>query len=417
MEGLTEFRALARFHLHVGARLAMRAAAPLAGVPVVALLLQHDPSAAVRASAAWLLGPAGGPAAGLVVALAALTLAAWATPRVTAGLGGWPRHLPASGATHRRAALVAVATAQAPVVMALLILAPLAAHQAGGIAPGRLIALPLMAAAAALAVWPGKRSWRSRPFALLALLLLAQPGLASLLVTPLLVAVAERLAGPLAATVAPRRGPRSAFPTPLLIAARALGPAALVAPVLALLPVGAMTLLRLNNELAPAVAAGAARFGGGLGVVVLLASLTERLAARRPAWPWARSLPVGSARLVAEDAVLLAVPCLVPLVATAGLDPRAALTVAACLPTLALRAAGALRGSTRPRTGAATVFLGEAALLAGWVAVLPWLALLALAIAPFACRAAADRDRHQKVSRWDELHHRAVGDPLSWSAR
>jgi hypothetical protein len=300
-------------------------------------------------------------------------------------------------------------------MIALLVLSPLAAQKAGGIAAARLIVLPLMAAAAAVAAWPGERSWRSRPFALLALLLVAQPGLPSLLVALVLVAVAERLAGPLAAKAGPRRRPRSpALPTPLLIAARALGPAALVAPVLALLPLGAMTLLRLNNDLAPAVAAGAARLGGGLGVVVLLASLTERLAARRPGWPWARSLPVGSRRRVAEDAVLLAVPCLVPLVATAGLDAPA---VAACLPTLALRASGALRGSTRPRTGVASVFLGEGALLAGWVAVLPWLALLSLAVAPFAWRAAADADRRRKVSRWDELHHRTVGDPLSWSAR
>ena len=54
---------------------------------------------------------------------------------------------------------------------------------------------------------------------------------------------------------------------------------------------------------------------------------------------------------------------------------------------------------------------------AGWVAVLPWLALLALAATPLAWRAAAARDRRQKVSRWDELHHRVLGDPLSWTAR
>jgi len=70
MRFLVEFRALARFHLHVGAQLAMRAAAPLAGVPVVVVLLQQDPGAALRGAAAWLLGRSAGPGAGLAVALA-----------------------------------------------------------------------------------------------------------------------------------------------------------------------------------------------------------------------------------------------------------------------------------------------------------------------------------------------------------
>ena len=413
-----ELVALARFHLHVGARLALRASAPLAGVPVVAVLLQQDPSAALRSASAWLLGPSGGPGAGLAVGLTALALAGWAAPRVTAGLGGWPRHLPVSQATHRHAALVALATAQAPVLLAVLLLAPLAARQPGGIAPGRLLALPAIAAAAAVAAWPGRRTWRSRPLALAALLLLAQPSPVRLLVAVPLAIAAARLAGTL--KVAPRPGRRRhspALPTPALIAARALGPAAVGTLLAALLPVGAMTLLRINNDLAPAVAAGAARFGGGLGVAFLLAGLVERLAARRPVWPWSRSLPIGSMRRVAGDARLLAVACLVPLVVTACLDPVAALTVAACVPLLAFRAAGAVRSGTRPRTGAGTIVLAEAAFLTGWVAVLPWLAVPALAAAPLAARAAAARDRRQKVSRWDELHHRVIGDPLSWSAR
>ena len=31
-------------------------------------------------------------------------------------------------------------------------------------------------------------------------------------------------------------------------------------------------------------------------------------------------------------------------------------------------------------------------------------------------RSAAERERAQKVSKWLELHHLAVGDPQSWSA-
>ncbi len=418
MEDLAGFFALARFHLHVGARLAMRAAAPLAAVPVVGILVQQDPSAALRGTAAWVAGPHGGPGAGLAVAAVALTLAAWATPRVTAGLAGWPRHLPVRATTHRRAALVAVAAAQAPLAFALVSMAAFAARQPAGVGLGRLAALPLVTLAAALAAWPGERAWHSRTLALGALVALSQPRLGTLLGAALVLVAAERLAGPLRSSSASgRRSFSPAVPTPTLVAARALGPALVTAPLLGLLPVGAMTLLRVNNDLTPAVAAGAARLGGGLAVVLVIASLAEHLARRRPAWPWARSLPAGSHRRTAEDATALALPCLVPLVATAILEPVAALTVAACLPTLALRAAGAVRASGRPKTGSIGSFLAEAALLAAWVAVLPWLSLPALAVAPFAWRAAAARDRLQKVSRWEELHHRAVGDPQSWSAR
>jgi hypothetical protein len=411
------FTALARFHLHVGARLAIRAAAPLAGLPFVAVLLQQDPSGALRALAAWLLGPSGGVSAGLALAALSLALASWAAPRVTTGLGAWPRHLPVTHTVHRRAALVALATAQTPVLAGLLLLAPAAAHQAGGIVPGRLAALPVSVAAAALASWPGTHAARSRPLAWAALLLAATADLALVPLALVLVLAAERAAGPLAAHGAASRRRSSTLPLPLLLATRALGLAALGAVVASLAPVAAITFLRLNNELSPAVAAGAARLGAGIGVVVLLTALTERLAIRRPVWPWSRSLPAGAVRHVAEDALLLALPCLVPLAATAWLDPLAALAVAACLPSLALLAAGALRRSGPGQTGVAAGPPLGGALLAAWVAVLPGLALLALAAAPLAWRAAAARDRRQKVSRWDELHHRAVGDPLSWSAR
>jgi hypothetical protein len=408
---------LARFHLHVGARLAMRAAAPLAGVPVLLVLLQQDPSAVLRGAARWLLGPPRGPGAGIALVLVCLALASWAAPRVTAGLGGWARHLPVSATTHRRSALVALAVAQSPVLAALALLAPLAAREPGGLAAGRLAGLPLILAGAALAAWPGTRAWRSRPLAGLALAATTLPAVGALPLALLLLVAAERLAGPLPSHVAPPRRHESRLPLPLLVPARAVGPALLALLLVSLLPVGAMALLRSNNDLAATVASGAARFGGGMGVVLLLAGLAERLAVRRPLWPWARSLPVSAAQRVLEDAACLAVPCLVPLAATARLDLLAAVAVAACLPTLALMAAGALRADRPAGSGVATGALGAGALLAAWVAVLPWLAVPTLAAAPLALRSAAARERRLKVGLWDERHHRAVGDPLSWSAR
>jgi len=140
----------------------------------------------------------------------------------------------------------------------------------------------------------------------------------------------------------------------------------------------------------------------GLAVAVVLVAVAERLAG-----PLA---PVARPRRRSHSPIL-STPFLI---AARALGPAA---VAACLPTLTFRGAGALRGHARPGTGVPAAFVVEAGLVASWVAVVPWLAALALAAAPLAWRAAADRERRQRVSRWDELHHRAAGDPLSWDAR
>jgi hypothetical protein len=113
--------------------------------------------------------------------------------------------------------------------------------------------------------------------------------------------------------------------------------------------------------------------------------------------------------------VLLGVPAL-PLIAVAARIDAAALVALALLPLLALRTAGAVRRAPERRTGAAGEVFFEGSLLAALVALLPWTSMLALAAVPWAIRAAAERERRQKVSRWLELHHLAAGDPQSWSA-
>ena len=101
---------------------------------------------------------------------------------------------------------------------------------------------------------------------------------------------------------------------------------------------------------------------------------------------------------------------------TAWIEPVAALAVLAMVPLLAVRATGAMRRAPERRTGASGEVLGEGLLLAAAVALLPWVSLLALLGTPLAVRAAAERERRQKVSRWQEIHHLAAGDPQSWSA-
>jgi hypothetical protein len=411
---------LLRFHVRAGARLALRAAAPAVGLPIVGLILQDDPAGAAAALAAWLVAPAGAAANSLALALVAIPLSAWAMPRLAPGLSGWLRHLPATGADCRRATLGALVVSQSPLLVAWLVAAVAAAGLGRPVSPGRLAALLVTIGGAALAAWPGRYRWRSAPLGLAAIVVASSAHVGSLLVgAAVLLLAAEPLAGPLAPPRPSRaRRLRVSPHVPLLVALRALGRTSVTAPLVALLPIAAMTAFRLNNtELAPGVAAGAARLGGGLGAVVVAAGLVGRLFVRRPAWPWSRSLPWSAAVRVDADAVLVAAFCLVPVCATAAMDAAAALAVAASVPALAFRAAGALRWDADTKAGPSGRILAEGALVACWVALVPWLAVAVLAAAPLARKAAVGDDRRQKVSRWQELHHAAAGDPLSWSSR
>ncbi len=200
------------------------------------------------------------------------------------------------------------------------------------------------------------------------------------------------------------------------IAWRALRWRLLSSWVAGLLPLGAAFLFVRNNELAPQHVRLAGLLGGACGVVFAFSDLAEALGVRRPAWPWARSLPWSAAHRVRTDALLLAVHAAPLLLLTAQIDLVAALAVLTVTPWLALRAAGAVRRAPERRSGASGEVLLEGGLLAAALALLPWIAPLALAATPWAWRAAAEREREQKVSRWLELHHLAVGDPQSWSS-
>lgn len=215
------------------------------------------------------------------------------------------------------------------------------------------------------------------------------------------------LPGPRAASEPPAAAAPSGRHAPVLLPARIAWRALRWRPVrayaVALLPWLAALLFAANNQLVPLHATRAALLGGGGSCVLLLASLAGTLAARRPAWPWIRSLPWPARRRVLDDALLLGASCL-PLLALTGLAAAAAVPpLAAILPWLAVRAAGAIRWPASPvspaagRLGPSGEILMEGALLAGLAALLPWSALLPLAAVPVAVRAAAARERRLKV--------------------
>lgn len=414
---------LLRFHFAVGARLAMRLLLPLITAAFGAgMLLGTD---FLTSFSRVLFGERSSGGSAVLTAAVFLGAAAEAAPRICRGLGGWMRHLPVSGLAHRRAATLSIAIAQMPLVLGLLVLAAYASLAPAALA-ANVLKLIVTACAAALAATPVERRWRSLPPALIAAVLAGAGGWAALGAAALLLIAADLLAnllaGPLARSGAPavhlpRRAGGGLIGTSieLRIAWRALRFSVVGALALGLLPVGAAFAFTHNNALAPEHVRLAARLGAALSAVFVLAQMSEALAVRRPAWPWSRSLPWSAARRTGADALILAGHTLPLIVMAAWIHPTA-LVALAILPFLALRAAGAMRRAPERRTGAAGEVVFEGALLAALVALLPWAAVLPLAALPWTLRAAAERERRQKVSRWLELHHLAAGDPQSWSA-
>lgn len=410
--------ALLRFHLATGARIALRASVPLAAVFVVAVGLSEEPELALRRLAARVA--ADPPDAALALGLLALAvgLAGWASPRVTLGLGGWIRHLPASSAAHRRAAGVAVGLVLAPLLTLVAGLMIAGWIQGAHVQVAKLAGLPLLGLGAAYCALPNRRRVLVAACALAA----AIGGLAGSWVLVLAGVVALALADALAAgsIVHSRHDPGwRARGGPLLwtISRRAIGLKALLGALPSFVILGACALFLRNNELTREQAALGARLGGGVAVTVMLAGLADFLALRRPVWPWARTLPWTSARRVALDAAFLALATLPIFLLLAGLDAGAAVCVLGALPLLALRAASAMRREGKFATAASGAILVEGMLLSAWLAFLPWLAVLyALASLP-ALRLAARRERTLQVGRFRALHHSAAGDPLSWEGR
>ncbi|HSG39296.1 MAG TPA: hypothetical protein VLE27_06635 [Thermoanaerobaculia bacterium] len=406
---------LLRFHLAVGARLAMRVLVPTVAAAVGGgFLLGND---FLTTLSQVLFGPKSSGGSGVMIAAIFFGVAVEAAPRVCRGVAGWMRHLPVSGVAHRRAAGLAIAAAQTPILLGLLLLASFASRTVATLAED-VLGLALTALAMALAATPARRRWISSPLALGAAVAAGSGGWTLTILGAALLVAGDLAAGPLARSGPPvahaaRRSAGGLFE--FRIAWRALGWTLLGAFLLGLLPVGGAFAFVSNNTLAPEHVRLGALLGGGLAFVFLFAQISESLAVRRPAWPWSRSLPWSASRRVVSDALFLSLHA-VPLIALAVAIHPVALAALGLLPLVAARSAGAMRRAPERKTGAVGEILMEGFFLAALVALVPWTALLTLALTPWAVRAAAERERRQKVSRWLELHHLAAGDPQSWSA-
>ena len=412
---------LFRFHVAGGGRVASRNAIVTICAIIIVLGSAPDPLLWLRFLA---LGVAGsghdsGPLVGLT--LIALGLARDAVPRLTLGLGGWTRSLPATAASHRRGVVLGLPIIQLPLAASALIAVALTAlvwHVP--LSWPKLLGAPLALIAAGAAAVPAQRWFIAAPLFTVATIMAALGQWTTLAGSAALFVVADLSAGGLRF---PARRPAVAAPaapgslqmfrfTWRAVGWRLLAP--LPMPVLAL---AAAWFYSRNNELPPADTAFVARLWSVIAIALYVGAVGDMVASRRPSWPWARSLPWSSAARAVDNAIAVGAPAIPIALLAALVDVRTTVIALAVLPPLAAFASLLLHGARRrlTRVSGRTVLVGAA--FATGVAFFPWLVIFGMLATPLLLRAAAWRDRREIVTGWKELHHDAAGDSLAWSTR
>src|SRR5687768_5362330 len=384
-----------RFHWAGGARVAARNAIATVCLIIIALGSAPDPLLWLRYLALGVAadGFGSGPLIGLTLIAAAL--ARDGVPRLTLGLGGWTRSLPGTGVQHRRGVMFGLPIVQLPLAAAVVLAAVLTviAYRAPLSGP-KLLGTPLaLLAAGAMAVPAGRQYIASVGFGLSALLA-AWGTWSALAISVALAAGTDLVAGPIRF---PRH--RAAVASPAMPGSlrmyrftwRAVG-WRLVGPVpLPLFALVAAWFYTRNNELGPADTGFVARLWGVIAVALFVGAVGDIVAARRPAWPWLRSLPWSSVARAVDDAIAVGAPALGVVLATVVVDLRAAVVVLATLPPLAAFAAAALPGARRRLSRVSGRLFVVGGLLGTAVAFQPWVAPIVLAFTPLIVRYAAAR--------------------------
>ncbi len=409
---------LIRFHALGAARVAQRNGLLFIGATIVLLTAKPTSARELLAQVVLSLAARNVPAgAALFIAILAAAIAAHAVPTITTGLGGWIRSLSFSGTAHRRAVTAGLMVALLPIValelIAIVLVSTVYDHT---LSSAKILGLPLAIIAVAMCVTPSRTI--ARILGALAVWLSSLGRWDAVVAAIGALAVADAIAGPLLLTARrAQRATSSSRSISVQISLRALGWPSLASVIPALVLLGFAHLYRVNNELSVAAAASVLRGCAIIGSTFVLAALGDRLIIRRPPWPWARSLPIGSRRRVLEDALLLAVACALPLTITLLQDWRSALVVLAVLPLQIVQTAGAVRRGTGRMTRAAGEVLLTGMLTTIIVIVWPLSALLCLAILPFALAASERADRGLAGTAWSELHHSSAGDSLAVGIR
>lgn len=413
-----------RFHLASGTRLALRGAVPLAGGIVVAIGMSPDPGRTFEAIAihSTTLRFPGSPAPAVILALC-LAISFHAAGRLSPGIRGWLRHLPVSSRSHLWSFFLALAAAQAPILAAWSIAWVYGLISGIDVSLLRLASMPLIGASAAVLTLPAARRAATVLLAAPAAVLSIIPSWTGLPISAVLIAGAFLAASGIALPGRTRVRKRLDVPPaylPLLTMWRALGWRIAGAFLAGSLPLPALWLFTRNNDLTGKLLETAGRFAAGICVSLLLAYMILHLSVRRPAWPWARSLPVNCARRVRQDTCLL-LAHMAPVAAGAWLilppSPGSAAAVIALAVLLALRGARALRTRKDTPVGSTGPLLLESLFLSVCTAITPLATAAWLILIPPAYRSAVTGEREVGIFTWVERHHGQAGDSLSWSDR
>lgn len=417
----TRLIALVRFHVSGGARVASRNAIATICTIIIVLGSAPDPWLWLQflARGVAAAGYSNGPLIGLVAI--ALALALDGVPRLTLGLGGWTRSLPANAVQHRRAVMYGLPIIQLPLAVSV----GLGAILTIGVWRTPLSWPKLLGAALALVAVggvaiPSRRRFIAAPLFALASYFAALGAWRTLATAIVLFIVADLAAGGL--EFPPRR---AAVPSPnapgslrmfrftwRAVGWRVLGP--LPMPLLAL---AAAWFYSRNNELSPMDTSFVTRLWSIIAIALYVGAVGDIVASRRPSWPWIRSLPWSSAQRALDDAIAVGAPALAVVFMTAIVDLRTVVFALASLPPLAALASVLLHGARRRLSRVSGRLIVTGAVFGTAAAFAPWVVGVGLLATPFILRIAAWRDRREIVTGWKELHHDAAGDSLAWSAR
>ena len=364
-------------------------------------------------------GAGSGPLIGLT--FIAYGLARDGVQRLTLGLGGWTRSLPLNGVQHRRGVMYGLPIIQLPLMVSVIIAALLVVfgyHRP--LAFAKLLGAPLALVAAGAAVIPSRRWFVATPLFAASALLASFGSWLLLGVALALFVVADLTAGAIRFPSVQPSVPSPAAPGTLQMFRftwRALGLRLLLPLPVAVLALAAAWFYSRNNELSPADTGFVARLWAAIAIALYVGGVGDIIAARRPAWPWLRSLPWSSHDRAVDDCIAIALPALGVAVASIVVDVRTVIFSLAVLIPLSALAAALLRGARRRLTRVSGPLVVVGILLGTAGAFAPWIAAVALLTTPWLLRLAAWRDRREMVTGWKELYHDAAGDSLAWSAR
>jgi len=309
--------------------------------------------------------------------------------------------------------------AQVPVLLSLSLPSLLLSNSLGVNPAVYFSGLPVLGLSSALFVLPIRNSVFIKPFVLGACILSASGNWLMLIAGAFLFLICDLVSGPL--VTGKKRQQYGKVPKGLwlsfFMAWRALKWRIGFPYIFSFFILGLTQVFIQNNDHSPVLSGKIYLFGVACSAVVICAFLAHVLAVRRPPWPWSRSLPWSSRRRVLLDAGCLAMSTTPLLLMAFVFEKKTIFPLLLSLPALCFLSSWTMGRVFYLRTGAYGTILIYGVIGALLLCLYPLISLVYLILAPILLRQAVEQERLLKVSQWQERHHLAAGDSLSWSQK